>query len=197
MKQVDFIYDAGLTKRYHTMHVIRQQTIADHSWHVAMLGYVLYGQDEPGVTPQFLMALLTHDAAEYKVGDVPSPAKRGMAELLGPRMPSDVSFFDVWGEMEQSILAEFQMDWDKFLSEEEKRRLALLDALEGAFFCITERSLGNKNVDIAFQRYCTYIGKTLEDVGEEVYVHDNSNYVHREWEIFNYLQRKWSEVIGN
>jgi 5'-deoxynucleotidase YfbR-like HD superfamily hydrolase len=191
--QVKFAYEAGLTKRFHTMHVLRTQTIADHSWHVAMLGYILYGQDEPGITVPFLMALLTHDAAEYKVGDVPSPAKRGMAELL-KLAPDAPDFFDTWGVMEQSILAPLSMDWDKFLSEEEKRRLALLDAFEGAFYACTERALGNKFVAVAYHNYVKYLGKMLEDCPDVPLdeVPADQIYCHREWKLFDLLQQTWS-----
>jgi len=196
MDQIDFIYEAGLTKRFHTMHVVRTQTIADHSWHVAMLGYTLYGQNEPGITMTFMMALLTHDAAEYKVGDVPSPAKRGMAEVLD--LPEGTDFFAAWGEMEQNILREFSMNWETFLTVEEKRRLALLDAFEGAFYCVTERGLGNKHVEVAYNNYCKYIGGMLEDVADVPFAGaaelPEISVANREWELFTYLKAKWDTV---
>jgi 5'-deoxynucleotidase YfbR-like HD superfamily hydrolase len=188
--QFDFIYEAGATQRFHTIPTITSQNIADHSWHVTMLGHMLYGQDEPGLTMPFLMACLTHDMAECRVGDIPAPAKRNMTAHFH-------DFRNKWGEMEQELLSDFAMDWEKFLSEEEKRRLKICDALEGMAYCVKERMLGNKVIAHAFMNFQNYVGLLLEDIPEVPLPGEPVTHAHREWDAFNFIQNKWSEANGS
>lgn len=197
--QIDFLYEAGVTRRFHTVPMLRHQTIADHSWHVTMLAHVLYGQDEPGLTMPFLMACMTHDMAECRVGDLPAPAKRTMDERLDiSYQGAATSFRMAWDEMEQEILAQYQMDWEKFLSEEEKRRLKMCDALEGLFFCVHERRLGNKTIEVCFNNFMNYVGGLLEDIGDVPFNKDDLTAeqaaAHREWDAYNLAINSWSEV---
>jgi 5'-deoxynucleotidase YfbR-like HD superfamily hydrolase len=189
--QLNFLYEAGVTRRFHTVPVIHHQNIADHSWHVAMLAHVLYGQDEPGLRMTFIMACLTHDMAECKVGDLPAPAKRNMEE----RFPN---FRESWGEMEQHILQAYSMDWEKFLTEEEKRRLKLCDALEGMFYCISERWLGNRSIVVCFNNFSSYVGALLEDVGDVPFNKDDLTpdeaATYREWDAFNLALDFWGRA---
>lgn len=169
MEQLDFLRDAGETRRFHTWPVLRQQNVAEHSWHVAMLAHVLYGQEEPGITPAFLMACLTHDMAECKVGDIPSPAKRGMDAMFRvqdakePVPDETTTFREAWGIMEQGILANYSMDWEKFLTPEEQRRLKFVDVLDGMFYCIRERAMGNKLIESCYRNFASYAKELLPD----------------------------------
>lgn len=170
--QIDFIYSAGETKRFHTWPVLRERTVAHHSWHVAMLLHLMYGQDEPGLTPTLLMAALCHDAAEWKVGDLPSPGKRGMAQHFP-------DFREKWGEMEESVLSEVALDWDKFLTDEERRRLKLADSMEGALYCCNERAMGNKLIELPYVNFMSYIQEVINGDSEaEVAVR---NYIYTLW----------------
>lgn len=174
--QLDFIYAAGETKRFHTWPVLRERTVAHHSWHVAMLLHLLYGQEEPGLTPMLLMAALCHDAAEWKVGDLPSPGKRGMAEYFP-------DFREKWGEMEEAILSEVSLDWDKFLTDEERRRLKLCDSMEGALYCCNERAMGNKLIAEPYHNFLSYINEIVDLASPaEKAVWD---YIHQVWEKSN------------
>lgn len=71
MKLVD-IQPAGAVTRYHTIHCPIQQTVAHHSWGVAMVIMALH--NNPSM--KLIQAALLHDAHEHVTGDVPSPAKR-------------------------------------------------------------------------------------------------------------------------
>lgn len=62
--------DAGAVDRYHAAR-IPGQTVADHSWGVAMV-LLAIGADSPAL----LRAALTHDIPELLVGDMPAPTKR-------------------------------------------------------------------------------------------------------------------------
>lgn len=169
MDQISFLYEAGETRRFHTWPVLRPRTVAHHSWHVAMLGFALYGQEEPGITFSFLMACLAHDMAECRMGDLPSPGKRAMGEHFP-------NFRAKWGEAEEKLLSAFSFDFDKFLDDEERRKLKVCDNAEGAYYCITERAMGNKLIEPAFNNFRKYLSeivslpvecKLLNDIDEK------------------------------
>lgn len=182
--QLDFIYAAGETRRFHTWPVLRQQNVAAHSWHVAMLGFLLYGQDEPGITPMFMMALLTHDMAECRSGDIPSPAKRRIDTML-ELADTSTSFRQQWNAMEQEIAAQYGFDWEKFLTSEEVRRFKIVDNMEGALYCINERMMGNKLIAECFNNYAKYISELIlpEENATEI--------TSRERNVFFYIKAKW------
>ncbi len=166
-QQLNFIYNAGETKRFHTFPVLRTQNIAAHSWHVVMLMYLIFGQQEPGLRPVLIMAGLLHDAAEYQVGDLPAPAKRTMDERitianLDGAPPQ--SFKEAWDAMEQDILAEVQMDFDKFLEPEEVLMLKLCDSLDGMIYCVRERALGNQFIAECFANFDKYVEALLRQM---------------------------------
>jgi 5'-deoxynucleotidase YfbR-like HD superfamily hydrolase len=192
LRQIDFIYGAGETKRFHTWPVLRTQNIADHSWHVAMLLHALYGQDHPGITPVLLMAALCHDAAEWKVGDLPAPAKRNMHERGFENFKAE------WDEMEESILSEVGLDWDKFLTDEERRRLKLCDSLDGAMYCVRERMMGNKMMREPFINFASYIQSLLGERPLGFSIDDTvPSFKRREWKLRDYIHSKWSEANGD
>lgn len=67
----------GDVKRYHTYATVPAQTVAAHSWRVAVIAAHLW-PDRPGLP----LAALYHDVAEGLTGDVPAPAKRALGEGL-------------------------------------------------------------------------------------------------------------------
>lgn len=154
MEQLDFIRNAGETKRFHTWPVLRQQNVAEHSWHVAMLLWFIFGNDEPGLRMPLMMAALTHDAAEWKVGDLPSPGKRAMSEHFP-------DFREKWGEMEQGILKEYAWDWESLLEPWELAALKLVDSMDGALYCVRERTMGNKLIEPCYRNFISYVEETL------------------------------------
>lgn len=155
MLDLEFIRNAGETKRFHTWPVLRTQNVAEHSWHVAMLLWYIFGSDEPGITMPLMMAALTHDAAEWQVGDIPSSAKRRMAEM------GFEDFRAKWGEMEQKVLNEFGWDWEGYLSDEELQKLKLVDSMDGAFYCVRERAMGNKLITPCYENFISYVEEVL------------------------------------
>jgi 5'-deoxynucleotidase YfbR-like HD superfamily hydrolase len=172
MEQLDFIRNAGETRRFHTWPVLRQQNVAEHSWHVTMLLWFIFGNIEPGIPLPVLMAALTHDAAEWQVGDIPSPAKRGMEKI----MPD---FRERWGVMEEEILAQQGWDWDYTLTDEQRAMIKLCDSMDGAFYCVRERAMGNKLIEPCYRNFINYVEELLirhfppapDSVPRQVYAH--------------------------
>lgn len=66
------IWNAARVRRFHVQPMIGEQTVADHSWGVAMI----VGQIAEGYfNARLLTAALVHDLAENATGDTPAPAK--------------------------------------------------------------------------------------------------------------------------
>ena len=71
----DHIYNndrlAGLVKRYHTWPVLREQSVAEHSWQVFRIYERLFGPAQWPVT----VYIMYHDCGEIRSGDIPWPVK--------------------------------------------------------------------------------------------------------------------------
>jgi 5'-deoxynucleotidase YfbR-like HD superfamily hydrolase len=205
-EQLEFVRNAGETKRFHTFPVLQTQNIAEHSWHVVMLLYLIFGQQEPGVTPRLLMAGLLHDAAEHKVGDLPAPAKRGMDERIKLEGTKYTNFKHAWDEMEQSILSEVNLDFDKFLTEDEALQLKLCDSLDGMFYCVRERSLGNQRISECYYNFDRYVQGVIDrlkpynhtdrDVPFPNQLEPNLSPYEVALEVQQYIRDQWETVNG-
>lgn len=181
MEQLDFIINGGETVRFHTWPVLRPQTVAEHSFHVAMLVSLMAGYDAPGLSVPVLMAALTHDLAEHKTGDLPAPVKRAVGEALG--IPG---FRAAWNAHEESLLREVELDWEDKLSPMESHWLKLADAMQGALYCIRERMMGNKLIATPFTNFRSYIRNLETDLmPEQPKVTDIINYIDDMWEQAN------------
>lgn len=144
-QKIDFIFDGGRSKRYHTCDLLKEQDIAAHSFGVAWFCEVI---TRGHASKDLIMAALAHDLAEHIVGDVPGPSKRamGMREILH--------------QHENGFLREVDLSkYDEALDDNERRILHMADQMEGLVFCIRERSLGNKKITKIFENFLKY---TLE-----------------------------------
>lgn len=196
MEQLDFIRNAGETRRFHTWPVLREQNVAAHSWHVTMLVYLMYGQDEPGIRPVMMMAALTHDMAEWKVGDIPSPAKRTMEDYL--QLKGAQTFRQAWGDMEQNILKEQSFDFEGMLTVEELRMLKIADAMEGALYCIRERMMGNVLIVPCYLNFIKYIEQELGERGnDDVPFPGEEKEDPMEWQVYDYITTQWELANGS
>jgi len=139
--KLDFIIRGGVVKRFHTIHTLHTQNVAEHSFGVAWLCYLLCN----GVpTRDLLVAALSHDIAEHTTGDIPAPAKRRLG--ISQR-------FDKY-EMESYYGAGFEM---QRLDAGESRTLKMADTADLLLFCIRELRLGNSDMEEVYQRGLSYI----------------------------------------
>lgn len=176
MEQIRFIRDGGVTRRFHGKSVIVQQTVAEHSCHVALLCYVLAGQKDPGIRLPLMMAALTADLPEHESGDIPSPQKRRIDAIFP-------DFRKKWNEMDEETLRTVGLDWKNQLTEEELRILELADAADGALYCLHERQMGNQLIEKCFKTYRKYL-EDLHRIDEDIEV-ELVAYIDDEWEIAN------------
>lgn len=146
--QRNFIFSGGYSTRYHTADVHNRQDIGNHSFGVAWFCELV---TQGRCTKDLIMAALSHDLAEHIVGDIPSPSKRELN--LG-------TMFDA---IEQKQLDSAGVGhYGLALNSNEQQVLKFADCMEGLMFCIRERKIGNRNVEIIFDRYVSYIKSMLE-----------------------------------
>jgi len=189
METLDFIRNGGETRRYHTIPVLRSQNVAEHSFHVAMLCSWLVGHSVPGIGAALLMAALTHDLAEHKMGDLPAPVKRSLPDYEqseGEARP----FRQVWDDLEQEHLEAAELNWDHVLTPFERRILKLADAAEGCLYCIRERAMGNRLITEVFGNFLSYTEKLINDRTVGV----NEAQCDQEATLLAYINFEWSKA---
>lgn len=118
----------GQTQRYHTEVLIKSQDVAQHSFYVAWLCWLLSGRSPSG---ELIMTALAHDAGERSTGDLPAPTKR--ATKLGPQFDALEAVYTGGAGFLQPTL-----------TQDEHEILKLADAMEGAFYCLRELKMGNR-----------------------------------------------------
>ncbi len=156
-----------------------------------MLLYLMYGQLEPGIRVPLLMAGMTHDMAEHRVGDLPAPAKRDMDKRLD--LKGAQTFRAAWNDMEQDILKEVAFNFEESLSVDELRMLKLADAMEGALYCIRERAMGNTLITPCYLNFAKYIDGEMSEQSEQRDGNtDPATHADMEWEVRNYIHTQWS-----
>lgn len=143
-KDIEFIRLGGLTKRYHTKHVIHENTVGHHSFGVAWLVQML----DPACRKELILAALAHDLAEQVTGDISSPTKRRFPVIA-----------DMISALEGEVLEEHGCHFEVQLTTPEKRILKMADCMDGMLYCISERSLGNISIMLVYQRYLTYVNE--------------------------------------
>jgi 5'-deoxynucleotidase YfbR-like HD superfamily hydrolase len=140
LERVRFIMGGGNVRRFHVVSTVHPNTVAQHSWGVAWLTYLL---SEGMPSAALLLAAMAHDLAEQHTGDVPSTTKRAL------------KMEDKLDAIERAALHERGLAFK--LTDKELSVLNMADRLDGMLYCVQERQLGNKNVGIVYQRYRNYV----------------------------------------
>ncbi len=138
------VLHSGDVVRFHSHVGIDKQKNSEHQWGCALIVQHI----NPKCSKELLLAALTHDAAEYKTGDVPFPAKKEFPEL---------------GHMLRAIEEEWEVEngvrFD--LGSEEKIQLKIADTLEGMWFCIHQVRLGHINAKRPFRKWRKFFHNTF------------------------------------
>lgn len=143
---VKFLYAGGAVRRFHVVPTIKEDSVAQHSFGVAWMCYLLWHEDTEGQIPaELLLAALSHDLAEQYTGDVPAPAKR----TLGLRS----QFRQYEAEIENNNGVEFFSR----LGSEERRVLKIADCMDGAARCAIEVAMGNSWARVPYNRFVAYL----------------------------------------
>lgn len=139
--------DAGAVKRFHTVRTIGNQTVAEHSFNVAM---ILLKITQPSA--ELLKAALYHDLPEIFTGDIPATTKWRHSSLAHPL-----------SVIEENLIQENQ--WGIILTDEEKLLLKYADMLELVLYCAEQMLLGNSHVQPIFARGLNYLAE-LPDIAD-------------------------------
>lgn len=88
---------SGEVLRYHTTPRVPLQTVAQHSWGVALIYRYLTGNEN-------LYDALLHDSAELFVGDIPAPVKAHIGEQTHLIENLEIHYaIDAFGEYHESL----------------------------------------------------------------------------------------------
>lgn len=151
-EKLAFIYAGGKLKRFHARDTLNVQNIADHSFGVAWLVHLMYG--DASMPAKVLLSALGHDLGEQIAGDVPGDTKAKVPELAA-----------LMNKLEDDAL--LTMDLQFNLSKEEARIVKLADIFEGMMFCIRERKMGSKMTDEVYETYKGFADR-FKPVGREL-----------------------------
>lgn len=137
----------GHVKRYHTVQVHKEQTVAAHSWGVAT---ILLDVCHPGdIDVSILKDALYHDVAEYDTGDVPAQAK-----WANPKLGLAL------GDLERAIEEKLEIQ----PNSDNHPLLKAADLLELLWYCFEETRMGNKNTKDIFYRGYTALQNTINTI---------------------------------
>lgn len=166
-ERLTFIFRGGKTKRYHTEDTMTEQTVADHSFGVAMLVELM----APECRKELILAALTHDLAEHLVGDISAPVKRANPEIKL-----------VLDHMESTRLNRVGFNYEEKLTKEEHYILKAADYIDGMMFCVRERRMGSRAVDHIYKNFESYVLKVLNHLPPEAEL------------VFNAARNLWREA---
>lgn len=156
MRDIDFMWNGGETRRYHGFRMLMEDTVGHHSFNVACIIMKV----RPDASAALLRAALKHDIAEHIVGDMPAPSKRAAPDyhLGGSESSERMTFREWFGSYEERTAADHGVSLEgDGLTPEETWVLKFADSLDGMRFCINEMLLGNRTPRL-FMCYETFAG---------------------------------------
>lgn len=139
---INGVFNGGAVQRFHTVPGMSKQTVAEHSWGVAILCQELM----PDCSKELLLAAMTHDCAEFVTGDIPAPFKWANPDIK-----------DTIHSVEANIEFDWGISFGVGLSEEEHRMLKLCDAFEGMRYCVFRRLAGEQGAERPFGNWRDFV----------------------------------------
>lgn len=141
------IFAQSHVSRYHMVRVMREQNNAEHHYRVALLALKLYHElvrcqtlacgsaeaIDPAIEREILLHGLTHDMAEWELGDPPAPTKR-VAAVKQAFSVLEANFWDRRGVVEC---------WTELVTHLVK----IADLAEGYIFSFYNQGLGHRYPD--------------------------------------------------
>lgn len=147
---------AGDVKRYHTCHMLQEQSLAHHQWNVARIAMAIAGDY---LTLPLVKKCLMHDVGELLSGDLPYPSKSYDADVRkGHRRIETAGWL--------GMCAAWRLPPPQHLSDEEEVILKLADMIEMWEHALVEMAFGNKHARVIEQRAMDYVRERLR--GEDV-----------------------------
>lgn len=133
---------AGQTRRWHTWPVIREQSVAEHSWQVARILLAVY----PSAGRGLIIHALHHDTGEGgAAGDIPGNAKRESSVL-------QIEADRLEAQSYQSMIIPWHLPTLRLLSDFERWVLKLANYIEQWEYSLQERMMGNQLMRLVTSR---------------------------------------------
>lgn len=143
-------------RRYSSVPAIHPENVAEHSWQVAMLSYLIANDlnvrvGAPNINlGRLLSRALVHDISESMSGDIIRSFKHGSPEMTLACNDQDwVNVLKLCSELNTNLHMDFQEAKDETL---EGQIVALADLFCVVSYCAAEKRLGNAEVDFIAQR---------------------------------------------
>jgi 5'-deoxynucleotidase YfbR-like HD superfamily hydrolase len=139
---IDNVLGSSNVMRWHTVAGVNHQTIAHHSWGVALLCQHF----DPRCSKALILAALLHDCAELVTGDIPATAKW-----------RDPKLKHILEKIESEVEVAWGINSNVNLSPPELKLLKLCDWFEGMNYCIEQYHLGSSRALHIFDNWVEYI----------------------------------------
>ena len=147
--KLKLILRGGGVRRYHTEPNLTPQSVAEHSWRVAVIAHLLW-PDRPNI----VFAALYHDVAELLVGDIPAPTKKAM----------DVRKLKDWEEDYEEYLGVKPYIHD--LIPEDQIRLKIADYVELVITSFSQSSIDARRITKNGIKYVKDLIEQIQDKDE-------------------------------
>jgi len=157
------IRDLAWTPRWGVLRVIRRQSVAEHSFYVAVYSALICDAIEisPTLRNEVMDWAIFHDAAEQFMTDIPGPVKREIAD------PHEVQKFEDKG-LERRFGASARLN-SKTRSVV-RAIVKVADYLDEVCYLIGESRLGNKEVEEQIPQSKLRMQRYLDDLVAQVSV---------------------------
>lgn len=135
MQKLNEIRKGGQVKRYHTVPMLNNDSVAQHSWGVA----VILLDIKPNASAELIKAALYHDVTEYYTGDVPATTK-----WANPGIKKQLD--------ELETMYEQVLDIRVPLAGNERQLVKYADMADLVLNCLHEYKMGNRYAKVLIER---------------------------------------------
>lgn len=147
---------AGSVLRYHTWPMIKQQTVAEHSWNVARILLAIH----PNCNEQLLAEALFHDIGEVSSGDAPFPIKRE-----NPTLKTEMDRIE--NDSRLAMVLPWSIPAPVQFSEFSRWTLKLADMLEMWECGLQEVMMGNRFASLIVERVGKFLTTQIKSVAND------------------------------
>lgn len=148
-------------QRYSSIPVVRTENVAEHSWQITMICYLI-GHDlqAHGITvmmESLLSKALTHDVSEALSGDIIRSYKHSSEQMIIACHAADrLNMLDLCCELDGEGTDSLMQDWINAKdSSLEGHIVKLADLLCVVSYCMEEHALGNSKIDFVLRELYT------------------------------------------
>lgn len=135
LRRTKFAREAGEVRRCHTMRIIGEYNVAQHSFNMVTMLLAFH----PEASSELIKACLYHDLPERLTGDIPATAK--WANIVSA---------EILERNEKAILKGVGCSY--MLTVDETKWLRSMDIFELYLFCLDQHMLGNKDILVMTER---------------------------------------------